>query len=183
MRCILSYSYLVPWRQDFQVSALIVGITKNEEDLYKITVLSVDRDDLSIVHESKAFKNGSEIVSVFVTSSLEIFLLSRSGSVQVYSGLLICSDWDWQKGGDEDCPFEFSRWFNILGCFPFLSVENYTERRNKINDTLFIDELLREYQLTFPPTDWKSLGLAFSKLKVEIIIILYYLLASHTILD
>jgi hypothetical protein len=172
-------SYLVPWRQDFQVSALIVYISKASNHNYKISVLSIDGIESSIIHESEEFNFDFDIdsVSLFVSSSLEIFLSDSKGNVQIYSGLLLNSDWEWQQP-NETFSFEFSQWFNILGNFSFRSYEYYKERRIRFNDTLFIDDILAEYQISFPPVDWKGLGKACMKLKVEII--LYYLLACDT---
>lgn len=170
-------SYLVPWRQDFQVSALMVYISPK-----KLTVMAINDIESIVIHESEEIEFENEIVSIFVSSSLEIFLLDRKGNVQIYSGLLLKSDWEWQhQQQSKQCEqFEFSHWFNILGDLPFRSFEFYSEKRKFFNETLFIDDLLAEYQISFPPTDWKSLGLACSKLKVKVEIVLYYLLASNS---
>ena len=171
-----SVSYFIPWRQDLQVSALIVNIgIGGDNGCYCISVMALNGTESFIIHESEEFKS-EIIVSVFVTSSLEIFLLDRLGGVKIYSGLLLNSDWSWQDKSGEIIPFEFSHWFNIFGDFPFRNFEYYKERRRSFDDTLFIDDLLSEYKISFPPTDWKSLGQACTKLKEEII--LYYLLAA-----
>lgn len=176
--------YLFPWRQDFKVSALIFYLTRSRNE-YRITVLSITAHNKSsskseTILESDWFKSESEIVGLFASSSLELFLLDRRGNVTIYSGLLLSTDWPWRHQlGNAVVPFEFSSWFNILGEFPFKPAEYYQTRRESVKVPLFIDDLLKEELFTFPPVDWKGLGQACLKLKDDkIAVILYYLLAA-----
>ena len=170
--------YLFPWRQDLKVSALLFYLTRNNKNKYMISIMSIIGSKSEIILESDWFENEYEIVSMFATSSLELFLLDEGGNVQIYSGLLLNTDWQWRH--TNSIIFEFTHWFNILGDFPFKPVEYYSSRRLQVNDSLFIDELLK-HGIEFPPTNWKSLGHACRQLKDENIeLILYYLLASGT---
>ena len=179
-----SQLYLFPWRQDLKVSALLFYLSKRDPEsfMYKISIMTVIGTISEIILESDWFKSEKEIISMFATSSLELFLLDAGGNVLIYSGLMINTDWQWNDKQLDTVVFEFTHWFNILGEFPFKPSEYYNSRRLQVNDTLFIDDLLRVgCGVEFPPTNWKSLGHACRQLKDENIhVILYYLLAAGT---
>ena len=173
--------YLFPWRQDLQVSALLFYLTRSRDE-YRISVLSITGTKSEIVLESEWFRNEFEFrgnLNLFAASSLELFLMDQRGGVLIYAGMLLRADWQWRHTKKAAVSFEFARWFNILGEFPFKSAQFYSEQRDAIKTSLFIDDFLREEGLHFPPSDWKGLGQACLRLKNEKIdLILYYLLAA-----
>jgi hypothetical protein len=203
--------YLFPWGQDLKISSLFFTVDQapfNDGYNIYISVYALEDSDpqcngmdsrqhcLNSIHQFNEFKIKRKITSIFVSSSLELFMQDESGHVFVYSGLLQCTDWrDFGGIGRKTAcendretlirgHFEFANWFNILSDdFPFKSEDFYQSRRGFVKGKLFIDEALERLEgceIAFPPRNWKELGQMCGKLDQSgnLSLLLYYLMAS-----